>query len=110
MDLLAARGGAQQAPFRRSVNQAADALEITVGYALLHVDAESIVRRECDQAVSAAMADIETGVCAPSVHHGERLAMLEIAEGKRPIRAAQPLREGDSKCSTAEDELAPCID
>ena len=77
------------------------------GDSLLHVHAERLARRQGDQAVGTAVADVEADGRAQAVHPGEGLAVLAVAEGKHAIVAAQPLREDDAERGTTERELAP---
>ena len=102
MDLLAACGSSQQAPFHGSIDQAADTLEIAVGCALFHVDTEPVTVRDRNEAMFAAVTDIEADIRTPPIYPGERLAVLATTEGERPIGAAQPFRKDDSKRSTAQ--------
>ena len=102
---MLARGGCQPLTLRPAIDQAADALEIAARHALLDIDAEPLALPERHQAVPAAVAHVEADARALPVHHGEGLAVFQIAERELAIRATQPLGESDAKRSTAKDEL-----
>ena len=60
-----------------------------------------------DQAVPAAVADVEADPRALAIDLGEGLAVFAVAEGERTAFAAQPLAETDTQRRAAESELPP---
>ena len=101
MDLFPTLGGGQQSPLRRAVDQTADAFEIALRDALLHIDADPVMRGDRDQAMPAAVADVEADPRALAIDLGKGLAVFAVAEGERAVFAAQPLAETDAQRRTA---------
>ena len=101
--LLVAPGGrGQGTPFPRTVYAAADAVEIPAGSAQFEIHPESLLFREPDQPMPAAVTHIEARARRDPVDIRVRLAVLEITEGQFPVGTSQPIAEVDPERRAAE--------
>ena len=82
-------------------------VQVEVGSALLHVDAQPAFGSECDESVIPAVADVEIDAGGKPLHEGERLAMPGCPKGELLIAAAELIAQQRTESGTTQSEAAP---